>query len=315
MRLNFSQMNSTPASAKGLIYAGITALFWGVLAIALKFTVQTVDPLTVVWFRFSFSFITLFVWMLFSDRREIRIITHPPVAVIIAAVFLGLNYYGFIAGVKYTSPSNAQVFIQFGAVGFALSGVLIYKEKVIWKHIAGIIMVTVGITIFYLEQIAMIKGTGSEYTHGILLISGGGISWAVFASIQKGMVSKLNPNQFNLIVFGFCTLMFLPFINLDPLYSLTLIEWLVLIFLGLNTVLAYGFLSLAIKYSEAIKVSVIISLNPILTFAGMALLAYLEVNWIEPEHFSGLSILGAALVISGAVVTILSRRNKNIFPD
>jgi drug/metabolite transporter (DMT)-like permease len=109
--------------------------------------------------------------------------------------------------------------------------------------------------------------------------------------------------------------MFFPFIKIDQLLSLNSVEWIVLIFLGLNTVLAYGFLSLAIKYSEAIKVSVIISLNPILTFIGMAILGWAEVSWIEPEHFNGLSILGAALVISGAIVTILSKKNKELIPD
>jgi drug/metabolite transporter (DMT)-like permease len=82
----------------------------------------------------------------------------------------------------------------------------------------------------------------------------------------------------------------------------------VLIFLGLNTVLAYGFLAIAIKYAEATKVSVIIALNPILTFVGMAVLAALEVSWIEPEHFTFLSITGAVIVLAGAIITILSRK-------
>ncbi len=301
-------MNNISASAKGLIYAGLTALLWGVLAIALKFSVSTLDPVSVVWFRFSFSFFVLLIWMLIFDRKDISMLKHPPLKALIAAFFLGLNYLGFISGVKYTSPSNAQVFIQLGSVGFALAGIFIYKEKVGWKHIVGFIMVIIGIALFYFEQLTALKGINGEYTRGILLVSAGGIAWAVFASIQKGLVAKLGPNQLNLVIYGFCSIVFLPFIDLQQILDQNLTEWLVLIFLGLNTVLAYGFLAIAIKYAEATKVSVIIALNPILTFVGMALLAVLEVSWIEPEHFTFLSIVGAVIVLAGAIITILSRK-------
>ncbi len=301
-------MESMSSGAKGLVYAGFTALLWGLLAIALKFSVTSLDPVTVVWFRFIFSFIVLLIWMLLFDRKDIALLKRPPVMLLVAAFFLGLNYLGFITGVKYTSPSNAQVFIQLGSVGFALAGIFIYKEKVGWKHIVGFIMVLSGIAIFYYEQLAALKGINGEYTKGILLISGGGIAWAVFASIQKGLVAKLGPNQLNLVIYAFCSLIFLPFIDLHNLMEQNLVEWLVLIFLGLNTVLAYGFLAIAIKYAEATKVSVIIALNPILTFVGMAFLAFIEVSWIEPEHFTLLSIAGAVIVLAGAVITILSRK-------
>jgi len=301
-------MNNATSEAKGLFYAGLTALLWGVLAIALKFTVNTLDPLSVVWFRFSFSFVTLLVWMLIFDRKDISLLKRPPYKALIAAFFLGLNYLGFISGVKYTSPSNAQVFIQLGSVGFALAGIFIYKEKVGWKHIAGFILVVTGIAIFYYQQLAALKGINGNYTKGILLVSGGGIAWAVFASIQKGLVAKLGPNQLNLVIYGFCSLIFLPFIDIKQIMNQNLTEWLVLIFLGLNTVLAYGFLAIAIKYAEATKVSVIIALNPILTFAGMAFLAVLEVSWIAFEHFTFLSIVGAVTVLAGAIITILSRK-------
>ena len=304
-------MNSYSSEAKGLVYAGFTALLWGVLAIALKFSVTSLDPVTVVWFRFFFSFIALMIWMIFLDRKSISLLKKPPLNALIAAFFLGFNYLGFISGVKYTSPSNAQVFIQLGTVGFALAGIFIYKEKVIWKHIVGFLLVITGIALFYYEQLLAVKGTNGEYTMGILMVSGGGVSWAVFASIQKGLVKKLGPNQLNLVIYGFCSLLFLPFIQIPHLLRLNLIEWLVLIFLGLNTVLAYGFLAIAIKYAEATKVSVIIALNPILTFVGMAFLAFFEVSWMAPEHFNLPSIIGAGTVISGAIITILSRKKNN----
>jgi len=76
-----------------------------------------------------------------------------------------------------------------------------------------------------------------------------------------------------------------------------------------------SFLDIAIKYAEATKVSVIIALNPILTFVGMAVLGAYEVSWIEAEHFTFLSLVGAVIVLAGAIITILSRRKKEIFSE
>jgi hypothetical protein len=39
----------------GIIYALITSVFWGFLAIALKMAVNIINPYSIVWFRFFFA--------------------------------------------------------------------------------------------------------------------------------------------------------------------------------------------------------------------------------------------------------------------
>ena len=58
-------------------------------------------------------------------------------------------------------------------------------------------------------------------------------------------------------------LLFLPFVNFASLAHLSFGYWALLVFLGANTLISYGCLSLALKYLEAGKVSIIIVLNPI----------------------------------------------------
>ena len=92
--------------------------------------------------------------------------------------------------------------------------------------------------------------------------------------------------------------------------------WLILLFLGVNTLLAYGFLAEAFKYLEANKVGIIITLNPMITIVAMLTLTYLEVSWIEPERISAWGILGALLVVSGAILAVRSAKPKEkIKPD
>jgi drug/metabolite transporter (DMT)-like permease len=59
---------------------------------------------------------------------------------------------------------------------------------------------------------------------------------------------------------------------------------------------------MALKNTEANKVSVIIIINPVITFITMGILTRLNVTWIEHERFSVITILGALLVISGAIL-------------
>jgi drug/metabolite transporter (DMT)-like permease len=298
------------ASYKGLLYAGFTAFLWGFLAIALKLSLNTINPVSVVWFRFTIAFLVLSFLMTIFDRSFVTVFIKPPLILFAAAVFLGFNYYGFITGIHQTTPSNAQVFIQVGPVSLAFIGLLVFKEKINWKHLIGFVVLLFGLSLFYTQQLAELAGTRGDYSKGITYIVLGGFSWALFSSFQKVLVRKFKPNHLNVFIYGFCSLMFLPFVEFDKIPQLVLGEWLLLVFLGLNTVFAYGSLALALKYAEANKVSVILTMNPIITFSAMALLELAAVSWIEFERFTFLSIAGALLVFGGALLVILSGYKK-----
>jgi drug/metabolite transporter (DMT)-like permease len=289
---------------KGIIYAIFTASLWGFMAIILKIIINELSPVTVVWFRFSSAFLMLGIWTLIFRRSDFRIFRRPPYQLLLAALFLALNYTGFIAGIKYVSPSSSQIFIQIAPVSFALSGIIIFREHVSWKHIAGFIGVLVGIGLFYSEQLGEMTAGADHFTRGMLLVLGGGLSWAVFATLQKGLVRKVHPNQLNLFIYGACALGLTPLVKFSSFQGMPAVNWILLFYLGLNTVLAYGSLALAIKLTEATRVSVIITLNPIITFVTMAILTRMNVSWIEPESFSLVSVLGALTVLAGAILVI-----------
>ncbi len=265
---------------------------------------MNLSPLTVVWFRFAIAFLVLATWTLIFRRSDFSIFKRPPFLLLLAALFLALNYTGFIAGIKYVSPSSSQVFIQIAPVSFALSGIIIFREHVNWKHIVGFILVLSGIGLFYSEQLRELSAGAEHFTRGMLLVLGGGLAWAAFATAQKSLLKKIGPNQVNLFIYGACALALAPLVKYSQLVGMPAVNWYILIYLGLNTVLAYGSLAMAIKLTEATRVSVIITLNPIITFITMAILTRLNVSWIEPESFSLLSIFGALSVLAGAIVVI-----------
>jgi len=296
---------------KGITYALFTASLWGFMAIVLKVITYELPPVTVVWFRFFFAFLALGGWTLLFRRNDFQIFRKPPLLLILAAIFLALNYTGFIMGIKYVTPSSSQIFIQIGPVSFALAGIFLFREHVNWKHLVGFLFVLGGMALFYYEQLGELGSGAENLTLGMFLVLGGGIAWAGFTTSQKALLRTLPPNRINLFVYGACSLGLLPFASFSSLSGIGTVHWIILVYLGLNTVLAYGSLALAIKYTEAARVSVIITLNPVITFITMAILGRMQVSWIEPEAFTSAGILGAISVIAGAVVVISAGWKKN----
>jgi drug/metabolite transporter (DMT)-like permease len=133
------------------------------------------------------------------------------------------------------------------------------------------------------------------------------VAWAVYSVLLKILVLKHPPMQLNLVIFGLPVALYLPFVHFGHFIGIGFSGWMILLFLGLNTLFAYGLLALAIQYIEANKISVILVLNPLLTFAIMALLGTLGVTWIKAEHYTLLTITGALVVLGGAILTILKK--------
>jgi drug/metabolite transporter (DMT)-like permease len=297
--------------SKGVIYAIITALFWGVLAVALKVAVNKVDPVTIVWFRFTLAFIPLFIWSFVKQPSELQILIKPPFLLVIAALALSWNYLAFNLGVKYTSPGNAQLFVQTGQILLALAGIVFFKERFNKMQLAGFVLAIVGLLLFYNQQIGHFSANAGEYRLGIFIILSGAFTWTVYAVIQKKLVVRFSALSLNLFLFGLPMLLYIPFVNFSQLTELNWKWWLLMAFLGFNTLVAYTTLALSLRHLAASKASIILIMNPVITFALMALLAWLEVTWIQPERMSFLSIIGAIVLLAGALLVIRKPR-KNV---
>jgi drug/metabolite transporter (DMT)-like permease len=296
-------------NTKGILYAITTAVLWGFLAIALKIAVGGIDPFTIVWFRFLLSFILLSIYFYFKYRPKLSILIKPPYPLVIAALFLGVNYLGFMLGLKYTSPNSAQVVMQIGPVILVFVGVFIYKEKLSRRQIVGLAITLLGLMLFYGEQISIIT-SADLFNMGMMWIFIGSISWVVYASLQKSLVRKFQPQQLNLFLYGLPALLYTPIASPRILLDVPSIYILMLVFAGLNTLFAYGAFAEALKYTEANKVSVIIICNPIITIIVMWFLNNFDIAWLEKDPISSKALLYALLVLGGAALTIF-KRSKN----
>ena len=282
---------------------------WGFLAIVLKVISRHLPPISIVWFRFLLAFIILFFYHFFSDRKKISILSKPPLMLIFAALFLGFNYLGFNIGIHMTTPGNAQIFTQLGPVLFALAGIFIYREKISSLQIVGFFLIIVGFMLFYSQQISLFADKILQYNKGVVWVLFGAIYWAFYAILQKEFVQDFPPQQLNMVIYGFPAIFFFPFANIKAISTIGWIDWVLLILSGIITLIAYGALSAAFKYIEANKISVIITVNPIITFITLEILRHYHVSWIKSENLNLISAAGASLVLIGAVLAV--RRQEN----
>jgi drug/metabolite transporter (DMT)-like permease len=295
---------------KGILLASFTTLLWGFLAIALKVATNFASSATIVWFRFLVAFIILFIYFLFTGKQKLNILFRPPLLMLVAAACLGVNYIGFMQGIHYTTPQNAQIIIQMGPILLALVGVLIYRERLTVRQASGFLIAGVGFIFFYRIQLGNLITDKSAFNQGVLWVIFAAICWTVYASLTKKLIRSWSAQQVNLVAYGFSAIAFLPFVNFQTLPELLLWQWIFLAILGLNTLLAYGALAASFKYLEANKVSIIITLNPIITVVSMTFLATLEVTWITTEKLTLPALLGAGLVLCGAILAVKPARKQ-----
>lgn len=295
------------ATFRGVLYAVITAVLWGVLAIALKVSLAGLTPADISWFRFLMAFLVLAIYYYFKRPTYLKILRRPPWLLIVASLCLAVNYFGYIKGVQLSSPSMAQIFIQVGPVILAISGFLFFREKATLRQVIGLILAFAGLAVFYNEQLHVLTNGGS-WQRGIVWVLVAAVTWAVYSVLLKILVLKYPPMQLNLVIFGIPVLLYLPFIRIANFLHLGPAAWGILLFLGLNTLFAYGLLALAMQHIEANKVSVILILNPILTFVLMAIISHSGARWIAHEHYTLVTLAGALIVLAGALLTVFRGR-------
>ncbi|PVX49846.1 EamA domain-containing membrane protein RarD [Balneicella halophila] len=295
---------------KGILSACVTAILWGFLAVLMKVALAYVGPVEVAWFRFTLAAGILLFYFIIVKPKLLSIVRAFPIILFIAAVCLGFNYIGYIYGLHYTGPSTAQIVIQIGPILLALSGILFFKEKVNKWQLTGFAIAIIGLLLFYNNQLSHFVEVES-FNKGFLWTGFAAVSWTVYAILQKKLVAKYDPQLLNLFIYGIPAIMLMPATDFNEFNDLANWQWILLVFLGLNTLFAYGFLALAFKYTQAYKVSIIIILNPIITLVIMTIIYHTSITWIEGEQLSLVSAFGALLLLTGAVISVFfSYKNK-----
>ncbi len=244
-----------------------------------------------------------------KKQLDLLFLVKAPPLIYLAALALAFNFYGYMNCIELTTASNAQIMIQTGPLMLAIFGVFFFKERPNKTQITGFIMATFGFLFFYQDQLLISWSKQDQYLQGNLWIIGAAITWAFYTVIQKHYSYQFNPQKILFLVFLVSSVVLLPIANFKNLQSLTFLQWLLVILLGFNSWLAYGSLGEALKRAPASHVSLIITLNPLLTIFLIQMLNQWNLLFIPYELLNFMSYAGAGLVVTGVSLTILAQKN------
>jgi drug/metabolite transporter (DMT)-like permease len=289
----------------GLALSLLTVFLWGILPIALAIALQVLDVYTVIWFRFLVSFIVLAIYL--KGRGKLPTLSELRstswVLLAIATFFLALNYLFFMQGLALTSPANAEVIIQVAPLLMGVGGLILFKERYGLLQWIAVSILTVGLILFFHEQLKNLITTQGNYLLGSGLVVVAAITWSIYALAQKQLLQSLSSPSIMLAIYGGCTLFFTPFANPKTIVTLSLWHFATLIFCAFNTLIAYGAFAESLEHWEASRVSAVLALAPIVTLIAVWVISVLP-------SLTLLGIVGAVLVVSGSITIALGKSTK-----
>ena len=264
----------------GLFLSLVTVTLWGVLPISLSITLQGLDVYTLTWFRFLVSFCLLAIYLQARGNLPsislLRSTSWKLVA--IATIFLAMNYILFVKGLAMTTPSNAEVLIQLAPMLMGLGGLVIFKERYSLLQWIGISILTIGLVLFFNEQLSNLITAKSTYLLGSGLVIVAAIAWSIYALAQKQLLQSLSSAHIMLIIYGGSALIFTLFASPTRIFTLSFLQSGMLLFCALNTLIAYGAFAEALKHWEASRVSAALALTPLVTLLSSWLVSELSPN-------------------------------------
>ncbi|MBN6711404.1 DMT family transporter [Haemophilus haemoglobinophilus] len=299
----------------GFIFALTTAMAWGSLPIALQQVLNAMSMQTIVWFRFVVATAALAIFLgLAKKLPKLSDLNRYFLGLVILGIIgLSGNFSLFNSALKFIEPSVAQIFIHFSSFAMLFCGVVIFKEKLGLHQKIGLVILIIGLILFFNERAEQLFAI-NIYSIGVFLSLSASLIWVTYGLAQKLLLRRFNSQQILLMIYTGCALVFTPFVEVEQVQNLNTFTLVCFIYCCLNTLIGYGSYAEALNRWDVAKVSVVITLVPLFTILFAHLL-----HFIYPQHFTApelntLSYIGAFIVVLGAMISAIGYKfikNKN----
>jgi len=280
------------------IYGGLllAMIFWGMSFIGTKYSLNTLNPISIVLIRLIISCISLI--LLGKILKVLNPIkrTHLRWFIILAFFEPFLYFIGETYGLKYVSPTIGSILISTIPLFVPWGAWLFFKEKINIKNFIGIVISVIGVFFTMLNN--NFEFTSSLFGVSLVLV-------AVISAIAYTLIIRHIANDYSaLSIITYQNLLGIPFFiplfflfdfptfNIESIHP-TL--WMVLLLLGIfPSSFSYMFYTYAVREIGVSRTSVFTNLIPIIT----ALASYLLFN----ETLTFVKIIGIVIVIIGLYI-------------
>lgn len=294
----------------GFMLAAVTTCMWGVLPLALKFTLERLDAYTITWWRLASAALVLGAVLAWRRRLPRWSAFGRPVIALLVVATLGLlaNFVLYLVALDHTSPSIAQVVIQVAPLLLLLGGVFLLGERFAPRQWAGFVVLGAGLLLFFNQRLPELARPREGLGLGVALLLAASATWASYGLAQKRLLANLSVRQILWIIFTVCAILLAPFAAWRPVLSLEPVYAWALVFCCANTLVAYLSFAEALRHWEVSRISAVLATAPLLTVAAMWLLERLAPGALGAEGLNAASIGGALLVVAGSMICALSSR-------
>lgn len=315
MNLSYNAPQANNHAQLGLIFISVAIVFWGMLPIALKLSGAFIDPVTLTWFRFLVALVVsiLIQWSAGSLKQFAALDAKVWLRLVLAGVFLMLNYVSFVYSLDYLAPGAAQLNFQTSPFFLAFGGVLFFKERLNAVQLSCFATLALGMLMFFHPYLDLSGANNHQVWIGVMIIQFSALSWTSYALLQKSLLNRLSPANVLLVIYGLGIFVMAPFSDFSQFASMDSFEWQIALFCAANTLIAYGCFGQSMKYWPTAQVSAMLALTPVFSFSATALVV--SIGWwpdvFHADELDGLSLLGIGVIIVSVMVVQLLPLYRN----
>ncbi len=299
------------ANARGHAAALFTIVIWGTTFVSTKVLLDDFRPIEILFFRFALGLAALAL----AFPRRLRGTTPRQELTFAAAGFAGVCLYYLLENVAltFTLASNVGIILSVAPLFTALlsRALLPDGERLHARFFCGLAVAMAGVAIVSLNGASF-----SLNPRGDMLALSAAFAWAVYSVLTRKIASFGHPTALTTRrTFCYGLLFMLPFMGAfgfqpgierfaDPVNALNML------FLGLGaSALCFVTWNFAVKALGAVKTSVYIYLNPVVTTVTSAIVLHEPVTWM--------TLFGIALTVVGLALSErrTARRTRSGTPD
>ena len=297
----------------GLLLSLATVSMWGVLPIVLKLLLAHMDAATITWYRFLIAALVVGVYLGATARFPAigSLSTNARWLLLIAVAGLAGNYLLYLLSLNLVSPGTAQVVIQLAPIMLMAGGLLLFSERFKRRQWAGVLVLTIGLGLFFNHRLVEIFTSLGTYTSGVIMVVVASASWAAYALAQKQLLLHLKSNQIMFLLYCASMLLFWPWARPSAIFELNSFALGLLLLACVNTLVAYGAFAEALNHWQASRVSAILAITPLLTLSFVEIYSRSFPDQLAGENLGALALTGAVLVVGGSIVTAMGGRQDN----
>lgn len=292
----------------GLSLSGLAVVLWSTVPIALSLLLDGMNAITVTWYRFAAGACLLGGYL--AWRRRLPSVPNMlsgngKYLVAMAGIGLAGNFVLYLYALNFIPPGASQVVMQLAPLFVVLGGVVLFRESFRRLQWLGLVLLVLGLLLFFNRRLSEFSGRMTDYTFGAILVMSAALVWASYALAQKQLLKSTSSSGIMLVLYAIGVLLMLPFSSLEQISGLTTLQYYVLAYSTVNVLVGYGCFAEALEHWEASRVSAVVCTTPLLTLILTHPAHLLWPDRIMPDNLNTPGLCGAVLTVAGSMLSAL----------